>query len=127
MLLYIINQISLSDATAALLKVALHKPTGVARIEFVAYEANYEDTSTIEQRKRFFPILKLYPSTAGWASIERSGSHGDEITPPRAPVPRKPILDAQEILERLPDDCLGTRLRPDHRKCCELFVSSFTP
>ena len=36
MLLYMINRISLSDPTAALLKVVSHKPAGVARIKFVA-------------------------------------------------------------------------------------------
>ena len=36
MLLYMINRNSLSDPTAALLKVASHKPAGVAQIKFVA-------------------------------------------------------------------------------------------
>ena len=39
MLLYMMNINSLSDPTAALRKVAPHKPAGVARVEFVAYEA----------------------------------------------------------------------------------------
>ena len=38
MLLYMMNLNSLSEPTAALLKVASHKPAGVARVEFVAYE-----------------------------------------------------------------------------------------
>ena len=39
LLLYMINWNSLSDITAALLKVASHEPAGVTRIEFVAHEA----------------------------------------------------------------------------------------
>ena len=39
MLLYMMNLNSLSDPTAALCKVASHEPAGVARVEFVAYEA----------------------------------------------------------------------------------------
>ena len=38
-LLYMMNLNSLSDPTAALRKVASHEPAGVARVEFVAYEA----------------------------------------------------------------------------------------
>ena len=39
MLLYMMNLKSLSDPTAALRKAASHEPAGVARIEFVTYEA----------------------------------------------------------------------------------------
>ena len=39
MLLYMTNLNSLSDPTAVLRKVASHEPAGVARVEFVEYEA----------------------------------------------------------------------------------------
>ena len=57
----------------------------------------------------------------GLGFVWKIGYHGDEITPPRTPVPTKPILDAQEILERLPDDWLQTTFPPDHRKFHDFF------
>ena len=126
LLLYMINRNTLSDPTLALLKVASHEPAGVAQIEFVASKQLRGDKYHQTAEASLTDFLAL--SINGRLGFDwMIGSHGDEITPPRAPVPRKPILDAQEILERLPDDRLRTILRPDHRKFCEIFVPSFTP
>ena len=88
---------------------------------------NYEDTSIIEFQKRVFPMLKLYPSTAGWPLIERLDIMEMRLRLPAFRSQRKPISDTQEILERLPDNFLQKRLWPDYRKFCELHVPSFTP
>ena len=84
-------------------------------------QINDKEKSLIDRRKRFCPILWTLSIICGLGFDWKIGSHGDEITPPHAPVLRKPILDAQEIMERLPDDWLRTTLRPDHRKFREFF------
>ena len=71
MLLYMTNLNSLSDPTAAFRKVASHEPAGVARVEFVANEAMMRRQVSLIVGSVSARFLELYPSTTGWALVER--------------------------------------------------------
>ena len=72
MLLSMTNMSSLSDPTVSLRKVASNGPADVARVEFVAYEAMTRRQVSSICGSVSVQCLGLYPSTAGWALIERS-------------------------------------------------------
>ena len=71
MLLSMTDLISLLDPTAALLKVTSHKPADVAPVEFVAHEAMTMRKVSFIGGSVYARCSELYPSTAGWALIER--------------------------------------------------------